>query len=139
MQRQRWLVYLVPLAIFASDLSHGDEVARRSFVEANDRASKFQQPDSIFPSRPLKAAASSPLPRADVPENFDIRYQWEGREYGIDEFNERTRSNALLILKDGRIVTEIYRIGAMTVGLSRSLDCNQQHLTNVIWLLTTDI
>ncbi len=35
-------------------------------------------------------------------------------------------------------VTEIYRIAAMTVGLSRSLDRNQQHLTNVIWLLTTD-
>ncbi len=43
----------------------------------------------------------------------DLRYQWQGKTYSVADFNRRTRSNALLILKHGAIVHESYFNGAL--------------------------
>ena len=90
-----------------------DADTRRAFLEPEDRAAKFQRPDQVFPHRVATASPNPlPLPQAELPAGFDIRYEWQGNTYGIDEFNERTNTNALLILKDGKIVREIYRHGS---------------------------
>ena len=90
-----------------------DENMRRSYIELADRAYKMQQATQTFPGRRMTASDNPlPLPSAGLPSDFDVRYEWEGELYGIDEFNERTHSNALLILKNGKVVTEIYRNGS---------------------------
>jgi CubicO group peptidase (beta-lactamase class C family) len=90
-------------------IAEDDEDLRRAFFEPENRAHKFQAPDEIFPARRLSASSAPlPLPPAELPDGFEIRYEWEGATYGIDDFNERTRSNALLILKNGAIVSEVY-------------------------------
>lgn len=90
-----------------------NEAARRDFVDPENRAHKYQVADEIYPSRRLRASTTPlQLSLADLPEGFEIHYEWEGATYGVDDFNERTKSNALLILKDGKIVTEIYRNGS---------------------------
>ena len=102
------LLCMIPGAASAEDAD-----TRRAFLEPEDRATKFQRPDQVFPHRVATASPSPlPLPRAELPSDFDIRYEWQGTAYGIDEFNERTNTNALLILKDGKIVREIYRNGS---------------------------
>ena len=106
-------VTLAVMAISFVGAVQADEATRRNFTEAENRPVKYQQPDQIFPSRRATASPNVlPLPQAQVPDDFDVRYEWEGREFGIEEFNERTNTNALLILKDGKVVTEIYRNGA---------------------------
>lgn len=89
-------------------------LARRgAFFELADRAAAFQSPDQIFPCR--MAAASDnvwELPCAVLPDGFEINYEWDGEIRSVEDFNDRSNSNALLILKDGRIVTEVYRNGS---------------------------
>jgi len=108
-----WICLVLAVASPATAAADSGELARRAFTDSQDRVQKFQDPDRIFPSRAVSPAADPlPLPRADLPDGFAIRYEWRGETYDVDEFNERTRTTALLILKDGRIVTEIYRNGA---------------------------
>jgi CubicO group peptidase (beta-lactamase class C family) len=40
---------------------------------------------------------------------MDFSYSWQGSSYSAEDFLERTYTNALLVMKNGRIVTEIYR------------------------------
>ena len=49
------------------------------------------------------------LPRAD--HALDFKYSWQGKDYTPEQFLERTYTNALLVMKDGRIVSETYRNG----------------------------
>ena len=99
--------------LLASHPLTADEAAPRGFFEPDNRAWKYQHADEIFPTRTVKAGTAVwPLPPAELPAGFEIRYDWEGQSHGVDAFNERTLSNALLILKDGRIVHESYRNGA---------------------------
>jgi hypothetical protein len=99
--------------IVAPALASDGEQGRRQFVAPEQRAEKFQQPETWFPARRMTASPQPlPLPDFDRPADFEIRYEWQGESYGIDEFNERTQSNALLILKNGRIVVENYRNGS---------------------------
>ena len=101
------LLFIVPTALAQ------DERTRRAFVDLADRKYKMQQADQTFPGRRMSASENPlPLPPAGLPNDFDIQYEWEGEIYGIDDFNERTHSNALLILKNGAVVTEIYLNGS---------------------------
>jgi CubicO group peptidase (beta-lactamase class C family) len=47
------------------------------------------------------------LPHGDHPLNF--AYEWQGATLPAEQILERTYTNALLVMKDGRIVSEIYR------------------------------
>lgn len=96
---------------FASENPPTEEEARRTFFDAEGREKKFQRTDKIFPHR-VATAGTRVWNLEKAARKFDIRYEWQGESYGIDEFNERTKSNALLILKGEQIVTEIYRNGS---------------------------
>ena len=101
------LLFFVPTALAQ------DERMRRVYVDLADRKYKMQQADQTFPGRKMSASENPlPLPSAGLPNDFDIQYEWEGEIYDINDFNERTHSNALLILKNGAVVTEIYRNGS---------------------------
>jgi len=67
----------------------------------------FRSMDTLFTTRTV--ARSGPvwnLPRREQPLAFS--YSWQGQRPAGD-FLERTYTNALLVMKEGRIVTEIYR------------------------------
>ena len=107
------VVIIVAGCLSSQVAAQSTEDKRRSFVEPENRASKFQHPADLFPSRTAQPSDNPlPLPDAVLPDGFEIRYEFDGKEYGVDEFNERTKSNALLVLKDGKIVHEIYRNGS---------------------------
>lgn len=81
---------------------------RRSMLDAEVNALMFHNMDEIFTTRTVpRSGPVWPLPRAD--RALDFKYQHEGREYTPEQFLERAFTNALLIVKDGRIVAEIYR------------------------------
>jgi len=102
---------IAPSMLFAADTE--EEALRRAFVSPENRAEKFRQPDAYFPHRVAMPGDNVlQLPKSKLADDFEVHYAWEGQWYSIDDFNERTSTNALLILKDGKIVKEIYRNGA---------------------------
>src|SRR5690606_4042112 len=68
----------------------------------------FREMDQIFTTRTV--ARSGPV--WELPHNdhaLDFSYTWQGETFPADEILERTYTNALLVMKDGRIVSETYR------------------------------
>jgi CubicO group peptidase (beta-lactamase class C family) len=71
----------------------------------------FRSMDELFTTRSVpRAGAVWNLPRSDRP--LDFSYSWQGQTLQADAILERTYTNALLVLKDGRIVSETYRNGS---------------------------
>jgi CubicO group peptidase (beta-lactamase class C family) len=57
------------------------------------------------------AAASEPTPLPRAPHPPPIRYRFRNASYTLDDYLERERITALLVLKNGEIVAERYRYG----------------------------
>lgn len=124
-------------AVYAADTE--DEARRRSFVAPENRAEKFRQPDAYFPHRVAMPGESvQALPESPLAANFDVTYEWEGRSYSIDDFNERTRTNALLILRDGKIVKEIYRNGATPASRFISWSTGKSFVSTLVGMAIED-
>lgn len=81
---------------------------RRAMLDPEVNTLTFRNMDQIFTTRTVAHAGPVwQLPRADHP--LDFTYEFAGHQYTPDEFLDRTYTNALLIMKDGRIVYENYR------------------------------
>ncbi|MDZ5646824.1 serine hydrolase [Nitrospirillum sp. BR 11828] len=81
---------------------------RRKMNDADVNALTFRDMDQLFTTRTV--ARSGPvwaLPQSQHP--LDFSYTYQGQQYTAEQFLERTYTNALLVMKDGRIVSEIYR------------------------------
>jgi CubicO group peptidase (beta-lactamase class C family) len=64
--------------------------------------------DQLFTTRVVgRSGPVWQLPRAD--HALDFTYSFEGKTYTPEQFVQRTYTNALLIMKDGRILHESYR------------------------------
>lgn len=81
---------------------------RRHMLDASVNALTFHSMDQFFTTRrtdnagPVWALPSAPAP-------LDFTYEYQGQRRPAAEFLGRTYTSALLILRDGRLVTEIYR------------------------------
>lgn len=70
------------------------------------RVGSFSALDTLGPSCTL-APAASPLPLpADPPVNFGYRFR--GASYSLDDYLQRQRVTAILVLHDGHVVAERY-------------------------------
>jgi CubicO group peptidase (beta-lactamase class C family) len=68
----------------------------------------FRSMDRLFTTRSVPRAGQPwVLPQASHP--LDFSYNFEGNTYSALEGIERTYTNAILVLKDGRVVYEAYR------------------------------
>jgi CubicO group peptidase (beta-lactamase class C family) len=95
----------------ASTVSPAVQQLRRSMLDAEVNTLTFRSMDRLFTTRTV--ARSGPvwhLPREDHAPDFS--YTFRGQARPATEFLGRTFTDALLILKDGRIVTELYRNNA---------------------------
>ena len=114
------LTLLVPLAAAAypappPDPSHPRSTVppavqdlRRKMNDADVNALTFHEMDKLFTTRTVARSGEVwRLPREDHP--LDFTYVHDGQRHTPEEFLERTFTNALLVMKDGRIVAEIYR------------------------------
>jgi CubicO group peptidase (beta-lactamase class C family) len=81
---------------------------RRHMLDADVNALTFHEMGRIFDTSKVPAGRDVwKLPQAEVKPDFT--YPFDGKTYSADEGLERTYTNALLIIKHGKIVTEIYR------------------------------
>jgi len=96
-----------------AELPHSDvpvevQNLRWHMLEPGFNSLAFRSMDRLFTTR--KVAHSGPvwqLSRAG--RSLDFTYTFEGKTYRPEEFFDRTYTNALLIVKNGAIVSEIYR------------------------------
>jgi CubicO group peptidase (beta-lactamase class C family) len=94
-----------------SDVPVAVQILRWRMLDSDVNALMFRRMDDLFTTRTVaRSGAVWTLPRAD--RALDFSYAWQGPTRPAEEFLERTYTNALLILKDGRIVSEIYRNGS---------------------------
>ncbi len=71
----------------------------------------FRNIDRLFPTRTIpRSAHPLPLPAADTPLG-DLSFTDRGVRYTLDDYLGRNRVSGLLILQDGRIRFERYRLG----------------------------
>jgi hypothetical protein len=71
----------------------------------------FQNLDKMFATRTVRAGGNVwKLPYSPV--SIEGEFELEGNSYGLEDFLEKSATNALLVIKDGRIVHEIYRNGS---------------------------
>jgi len=71
----------------------------------------FRTMDAVFPYRPIGTVeAPDPLPRALGP--LAVSYDWRGETRSLGTFLEAASTMGLIVLKDGVVVHETYRLGA---------------------------
>jgi len=81
---------------------------RRDMLDPEINALTFHNMDELFTTRTVpRSGPVWALPRADHALNFT--YEFRGQIHTPEEFLQRTYANALLVMKNGRIVSEIYR------------------------------
>lgn len=100
-----------PLQGIESDVPVAVQILRWHMLDNDVSALAFREMDQLFTTRTV--ARSGPvwdLPRRD--HALDFTYTWQGNTYQARDFLERTYTNALLVMKDGVIVNEIYRNNA---------------------------
>lgn len=65
---------------------------------------------AFYPTAAVHARNPQPFPRGNrLPP---LTYEFGGKTWGLDDLVSRTYTNALLIVRDGKIVYERYRNGA---------------------------
>lgn len=85
--------------------------ARANMFDPNLNFLVFQNLDKMFATRTVAAGGKMwKLPYAPV--SIEGKFEFEGRSCGLEEFLERSATNALLVIKNGRIVHETYRNGS---------------------------
>jgi CubicO group peptidase (beta-lactamase class C family) len=91
-----------------SDVPVALQLQRWHMLDSAVSARTFASMDKLFTTRVVRRSGPVwELPRAQRTPNFS--YAWQGQTYAADAFPARTHTNALLILKDGHIISELYR------------------------------
>jgi CubicO group peptidase (beta-lactamase class C family) len=71
----------------------------------------FRNIDRLFPVRTIKAGGHPfPLPRSSQPLG-PVAFDYKGKQYSLDDYVTLNHVTGLLVLKDGKIVTERYEKG----------------------------
>jgi CubicO group peptidase (beta-lactamase class C family) len=84
------------------------QALRREMLDPVFSGLTFHNMDELFTTRTVPHAGEPwAIPRSDHP--LDFTYNFEGNSYTPEQFLDRTFTNALLVIKDGKIVTELYR------------------------------
>lgn len=92
----------------ASDVPVAVQVLKWRMLDPDVSSLTFRSMDVLFPTRTVpRGGPVWELARAD--HALDFTYDYQGTRYDAEDFLERTYTNALLVMKDGKIVSEIYR------------------------------
>lgn len=92
----------------ASDVPVAVQNLRWMMLDGRVNSLMFRSMDTLFTTRSVpRSGPVWHLPKTE--KAMDFTYSFAGKTYKAEEFLERSYTNALLVMKDGRIVSEIYR------------------------------
>jgi CubicO group peptidase (beta-lactamase class C family) len=90
-----------------SDVPVAVQQLRWSMNDANVNSLTFRAMDTLFTTRTVPR--SGPVWQLERNDHaLDFSYQFDGKTYSSEQFLDRTFTNALLVMKDGKIVYEKY-------------------------------
>ncbi|RIV85469.1 class C beta-lactamase-related serine hydrolase [Aurantiacibacter xanthus] len=90
-----------------SDVPVAVQGLRWAMNDANVNSLTFRSMDTLFTTRSVpRSGPVWQLPRND--HQLDFTYDFQGQTYTPEQFLDRTFTNALLVMKDGKIVYENY-------------------------------
>jgi hypothetical protein len=105
-------VFALPAPLLAQVASEGPSPAtvamRWQWLNPQINSFTFRETGQVFESRPVNSRG----PRFELPDGPPMAMpaiQFDGRTRSYDEFAEDTFTNALLVIRDGRVVFEDYR------------------------------
>lgn len=91
-----------------SEVPNAVQLLRWRMNDAEINTLAFRNMDSLFTTRSVpRSGAVWRLERDD--HSLDFTYTYDGQSYTPEQFLDRTYTDALLVMKDGRIVYENYR------------------------------
>ncbi len=109
-----------------SDVPNAVQILRWHMLDNDVSSLTFRSMDTLFTTRTVaRSGAVWALPREDRP--LLVGYSWKGQNYTTQQFLERTYTNALLVMKDGRVISEIYR------------NASSEHSRFIGWSMTKSI
>ncbi|WP_299500564.1 serine hydrolase [uncultured Roseobacter sp.] len=80
------------------------------FTEAN-RVENFRAMDDVFPSR-VVAATGHPWAFEEDPQALPESFEFDGQQQSLAQFLDKTTTTGLIVVQDGTILHEEYRLGA---------------------------
>jgi CubicO group peptidase (beta-lactamase class C family) len=108
-------VLLVSIAvmgfIFASRIDLEQMSQAYAFFDEDKRIENFRHPEKVFPVRRIQRSG----PAFKFPEELrelNASYKFKGETKNVDGFLERTVTTSFLVIKDDKIVSERYFLGA---------------------------
>ena len=97
-------------ATLVSPVSPTMQQVRRQILKPDANSFYFHEMADLFDTRVVgRGGPVWQLPRTD--KVIDATYQWQGKTYSLADGLDRTYTNAFLVMRDGKIVTELYRNG----------------------------
>jgi CubicO group peptidase (beta-lactamase class C family) len=91
-----------------SDVPNAVQLLRWRMNDADINALTFRSMDTLFHTRSVPRAGDAwQLARAD--RELEFTYVYEGQSFTPEQFLDRTYTDAMLVIKEGRIVYENYR------------------------------
>ena len=111
--------------------------ARANMFDPNLNFLIFQNMDKMFATGNVTAGQTFwRLPYS--PASIEGKYEFEGSAYGLEEFLEKSTANALLVIKDGRIVHEAYRNGSSETTRFMSFSMAKSIISTLIGLAVSE-
>ena len=86
---------------------------RRAWTAPSDGYTPFFE---LFESEPVRSG-SRILPLSEATEPFDFTFEFEGRTYTLEEYQQVTKTYGLIVVKDGQVLHEGYGRGATRESL----------------------
>ena len=107
----------------ASEVPVAVQILRWHMLDDDVSSLAFRSMDTLFTPRTVPRGGTVwPLPRDD--RSLDVVYSFGGQRYTAQQFLDRTYTNALLVMKDGRIDADLRR---GTPAFDAALDALRQH------------
>jgi CubicO group peptidase (beta-lactamase class C family) len=101
------------------------------------RIGAFRHMDRIFPDRVIRRSGPVfELAHAERP--LEVNYEWNGGKRSLADFIRRTSTTSLLIIKDGKIVSENYYLGADEHSTFTSMSVAKSFTSTLVGLAIAD-
>jgi CubicO group peptidase (beta-lactamase class C family) len=102
-----------------------------------ERVDHFRNMDKIYPSQLIrKGKVSQQWPNKSKP--LDLNYSFRGQELSLNSYLERTITTGLLVIKDGVIVNEQYRLGETEKSLHTSWSVAKSFVATLVGMAVDD-
>ena len=130
------LVITATLTFYQPWAEYSPADMNRTFL-ADERVDNFRNMDKLYPSQSIrKAGKTHQWPNQSKPLEFS--YQFDGKTIALSDNLERTNTTGLIVIKDGVIVHEQYRLGETKDSLHISWSIAKSFVSTMVGMAIDD-